>query len=122
MTIVSTVSICLAVICAFLLGWCLVISLRRDKRNQQLKSTVKKLRNRLDQIADSSKYDRYFEIEEEEITGAYNVNLKVHVRERSCVGEHIEDICYCLIKSFPFDDDKEFAKREAEELLETLNA
>lgn len=122
MTIVSTVSICLAVICAFFLGWCLVISFRRDKRNQQLKSTVKKLRNRLDQIADSSKYDRYFEIEEEEITGAYNVNMKVHVRERSCAVERIEDVCYCLIKSFPFDDDKEFAKREAEELLETLNA
>lgn len=122
MTIVSTVSICLAVISAFLLGWCLVISLRRDKRNKQLKSEVRKLRNRLDQIADSSKYDRYFEVEEDELTAAYNVNMKVHVRERSCVGERIEDICYCLIKSFPFDDDKEFAKREAEELLETLNA
>lgn len=80
MTIVSTLSICLAVVCAFLLGRSAVISNRRYNRNKQLKAEVKKLKHRLDRIADSSKYDRYYEIEEDECANAYNVNMKVYVR------------------------------------------
>ena len=121
MTIVTTLSICLAVVCAFLLGRSVVISTRRDKHNKALKAEVKKLNHRLDRIADSSKYDRYYEIEEDECTNAYNVNMKVYVRVSSYAGEHIDTCCFCLIKQFPFADDKEFAKNEAEELLDKLN-
>lgn len=80
MTPVSILSICLAVLFAFLLGRSAVISTRRDNHNKELKAEVKKLNHRLDRIADS-----------------------------------------CLIKQFPFADDKEFAKNEAEELLDKLN-
>lgn len=121
MTIVTTLSICLAVVCAFLLGRSAVISNRRYNRNTQLKAEVKKLNHRLDRIADSSKYDRYYEIEEDECAEAYNVNMKVYVRVSSYAGEHIDTCCYCLIKQFPFADDKEFAYNEAEELLDKLN-
>ena len=119
MTTVSTLSICLAVLFAFLLGRSAVISTRRDNHNKKLKAEVKKLNHRLDRIADSSKYDRYYEIEED--ANAYNVNMKVYVRVSSYAGEHIDTCCYCLIKQFPFDDDKGFAKSEAEELLDKLN-
>lgn len=47
--------------------------------------------------------------------------MKVYVRLSSYAGEHIDTCCYCLIKAFPFYDDKEFAKNEAEELLDKLN-
>ena len=121
MTIVTPLSICLAVVCAFLLGRSAVISTRRDNYNKKLKAEVKKLNHRLDRIADSSKYDRYYEIEEDECVNAYNVNMKVYVRVNWVGGQDIDTCCYCLIKQFPFADDKEFAKREAEELLDKLN-
>lgn len=121
MTILSTLSICLAVVCAFLFGRSAVISNIRYNRNTQLKAEVKKLNHRLDCIADSSKFDRYYEIEEDECAEAYNVNMKVYVRVSSYAGEHIDTCCYCLIKQFPFADDKEFAHNEAEELLDKLN-
>ena len=81
MTIVTTLSICLAVVCAFLLGRSAVISNRRYNRNTQLKAEVKKLNHRLDSIADSSKYDRYYEIEEDECAEVYNVNMNGHSAE-----------------------------------------
>lgn len=121
MTIVSVLSICLAVVCAFLLGRSAVISTRCDNHNRKLKAEVKNLNHRLDSIADSSKYDRYYEIEEDECAEVYNVNMKVYVRVSSYAGEHIDTCCYCLIKQFPFADDKEFAYNEAEELLDKLN-
>lgn len=121
MTIVSTLSICLAVLFAFLLGRSAVISTRRDNHNKKLKAEVKKLNHRLDRIADSSKYDRYYEIEEDECANAYNVNMKVYVRVDWIGGQDIDTCCYCLIKQFHFADDKEFAKNEAEELLDMLN-
>lgn len=121
MTIVSTTAICLLALFAFLFGRSAVISTRRDNHNKKLKAEVKKLNHRLDRIADSSKYDRFYEIEEDELANAYNVNMKVYVRVSSYAGEHIDTCCYCLIKQFPFADDKEFAKREAEELLDKLN-
>lgn len=85
------------------------------------KDEIKKLNHRLDKIADSSKYDRYYEIEEDELGNAYNVNMKVYIRVSTYAGEHIDTVCYCLIKSFPFEDDKEFALNEATELLDKLN-
>lgn len=121
MTIVTIFSICLAVVLAFLLGRCIYISNRRATRLSKQKAELKKLQHRLDKIADSSKYDRYYEIEEDGIAGAYNVNMKVYVRVSSFAGEHIDTCCYCLIKTFPFDDDKEFALNEAQELLDKLN-
>lgn len=119
MTTVSTLSICLAVLFAFLLGRSAVISTRRDNHNKKLKAEVKKLNHRLDRIANSSKYDRYYEIEED--ANAYNVNMKVYVRVNWVGGQDIDTCCYCLIKQFPFADDKGFAKNEAEELLDKLN-
>jgi len=119
MTTVTIVSISLAVLLAFFLGRCMYISSRRATRLINQKAEIKKLQHRLDKIADSSKYDRYFEIEEDH--NAYNVLMKVYVRVSSYVGEHIDTACYCLIKTFPFDDDKEFAYNEAQELLDKLN-
>lgn len=62
MTILTTLSICLAVVCSFLLGRSAVICTRRDNHDKKLKAEVKKLNHRLNRIADSSKYDRYYEI------------------------------------------------------------
>lgn len=121
MTTVTIISICLVVVLAFLLGRCMYVSSQRAIRVSNQKAEIKKLLHRLDKIADSSKYDRYYEIEEDELCDAYNVNMKVYIRVSSYAGEHIDTVCYCLIKSFPFDDDKEFALNEAEELLEKLN-
>lgn len=121
MTIVTTLSICLAVVCSFLFGRSAVISTRRNIHNKKIEAEVKKLNHRLDRIADSSKYDRYYEIEEDELANAYNVNMKVYVRVDWAGGQDIDTCCYCLIKQFPFADDKEFAKNEAEELLDKLN-
>ncbi len=121
MTIVTTIAICLAVACAALLGRCGYISGRRADKIKKQKDEIKKLSHRLDRIADSSKYDRYYEIEEDELREAYNVNMKVYVRVSSYAGEHIDTVCYCLVKAFPFADDKEFAHIEAEELLDKLN-
>lgn len=47
--------------------------------------------------------------------------MKVYVRVNWVGGQDIDTCCYCLIKQFPFDDDKGFAKNEAEELLDKLN-
>lgn len=33
----------------------------------------------------------------------------------------MDTCCFCLIKQFPFADDKEFAKIEAEGILDKLN-
>lgn len=106
---------------AFLFGRSTVISTWRDNHNKKLKAEIKKLNHRLDRISDSSKYDRYYEIEEDECVNAYNVNMKVYVRVNWVGGQDIDTCCYCLIKQFPFDDDKGFAKNEAEELLDKLN-
>lgn len=121
MTTVTTISIILTAVLAFLFGRCMYISSRRATRILNQKAEIKKLTHRLDKIADSSKYDRYYEIEEDELSDAYNVNLKVYVRNSTYYGEAIDTVCYCLIKSFPFADDKEFAHNEAEELLDKLN-
>ncbi|RXE71569.1 hypothetical protein ED352_04495 [Muribaculaceae bacterium Isolate-002 (NCI)] len=121
MTTVTIISICLAVVLAFFLGRCMYIGKRRANRVVKQKDEIKKLNHRLDKIADSSKYDRYYEIEEDELGNAYNVNMKVYIRVSTYVGEHIDTVCYCLIKSFPFEDDKEFALNEATELLDKLN-
>lgn len=66
MTIVSTISISLAVVCAFLLGRSVVISNLRDNRNKALKAEVKTLNRHLDYIADSSKCDRNYTVEEDD--------------------------------------------------------
>ena len=121
MTIVTTLSICLAVVCASLLGRSAVISNIRYNCNTQLKAEVKKLNHRLDSIADSSKYDRYYEIEEDSNNSTCRVFMKVYVRKSTYAGEHIENICYCLVKEFPYEDDKDFARSEAQELLDKIN-
>ncbi len=121
MTTVTTISIILTAVLAFLLGRCAYISSRRATGLSNQKAEIKKLQHRLDCIADSSKYDRHYEIEEDELSNAYNVNLKVYVHTSTYYGSEIDTVCYCLIKSFPFADDKEFAHNEAEELLDKLN-
>lgn len=118
MTIVSTLSICLAALFAFLLGRSVVINIQRDDHNRQLKGEVARLNNRLNRIANHKWHCREFEIEEDESRGSYNVTMNVCVRNAA---DYIDEICPCHIKSFPFDDDKEFAKNEAEELLDKLN-
>lgn len=117
MTIVTTISICLAVVCAFLLGRSIIISIQRDNRIKRLKGMVTQLDDRLNFIANCSKHKCY-EIEEDELTDAYNVNMKVHVYR---FDDSFDTICYCLIKAFPFADDKEPALRDAQELLDKLN-
>ena len=121
MTVITITAICLTAILAFFLGRCMYISSRRYTRLTKQNEEIKKLNHRLDTIADSSKYDRYYEIEEDEQSDAYNVNMKVYVRVFTYAGEHIDTVCYCLIKSFPFEDDKEFAFNQASELLDKLN-
>ena len=121
MTIITTTSIILTAALAFLIGRCFYISNLRAKRLATLKDDNKKLRHRLDYIADSSKYDRFYEIEEDELSHAYNVNLKVYVHSPKSRYTKIDTICYCLIKSFPFADDKDFALLTAQELLDKLN-
>lgn len=121
MTIISTTAIILAAALAFLLGRCAYISNLRAKRLTTLKDDNKKLRHRLDYIADSSKHNRFYEVEEDELSDAYNVNLKVYIRSSTYYGETLDTVCYCLIKSFPFADDKDFALLSAQELLDKLN-
>lgn len=126
MTVVTTISICLAVVCAFLLGCSVVISNLRDNRNKALKAEVKTLNRRLDYIADSSKCDRNYTVEEDEEAKVYNVVMSVTIHQWKGCCYAIDAIPFdaihpCLIKAFPFYDDKEFAKREAEELLDKLN-
>lgn len=121
MTIVSTTAICLLTLFAFLFGRSAVISTRRLNRLNKTKDERDKLSRSLDRIESSSKYDRYFEIEEDDSNAVYRVFMKVYVRKSSYAGEHIERICYCLIKEFPYEDDKSFARSEAQELLDKIN-
>lgn len=121
MTIVTTLSICLAVVCAFLLGRSAVISIRRDNHNKKLNAEVKKLNHRLDYISDSAKCDRNYYVVEDEEYKVYNVVMSVTVHRWDGYCYAIDSIHPCLIKSFPFYDDKEFANNEAEELLDKLN-
>lgn len=117
MTTVTIISVLLAVVCAFLFGRTIVISIRRDKRITRLKSTVTALDDRLNYIANCSKH-RYYEIEKDELTDAYNVNMRVDVYR---FDDSFDTVCHCLIKAFPFADDKELALRDAQELLDKLN-
>lgn len=121
MTIVISTAICLLALFAFLFGRTAVIITRRLNRLNKAKDERDKLSRSLDKIENSSKYDRCFEIEEDDDNAVYRVFMKVYVRKSSYAGEHIENICYCLIKEFPHEDDKGFALREAEELLDKLN-
>ena len=121
MTILSTTAICLLALFAFLFGRFAVISTCRLIRLNKTKDERDKLSRSLDRIENSSKYDRYFEIEEDDSNAVYRVFMKVYVRKSSYAGEHIENICYCLVKAFPYEDDKHFARSEAEELLDKLN-
>lgn len=121
MTIVSTTAICLLAVFAFLFGRSAVISNGRLNRYNKVKEERDKLSCSLDRIENSSKYDRYFEIEEDDSNAVYRVFMKVYVRKSSYAGEHIEDICYCLVKEFPYEDDKDFAFSEAEELIDKIN-
>lgn len=121
MTIVSVLSICLAVVCAFLLGRSAVISTRCDNHNRKLKAEVKNLNHRLDYIADSAKCDRNYEVLEDEEAKVYNVVMFVTIHQWQGCCYAIDTIHQCLIKAFPFADDKEFAHNEAEELLDKLN-
>lgn len=121
MTIVTTTAICLLAIFAFLFGRSAVISTCRLNLINKTKDERDKLSCSLDRIENSSKYDRYFEIEKDDSNAVYRVFMKVYVRKSSYAGEHIENICYCLVKAFPYEDDKDFARSEAEELLDKLN-
>lgn len=121
MTTVSTLSICLAVLFAFLLGRSAVISTRRDNHNKKLKAEIKTLNRRLDYIADSAKCDRNYKVEEDEEAKVYNVVMSVTIHQWEGCCYAIDAIHPCPIKAFPFYDDKEFAKNEAEELLDKLN-
>ena len=111
MTTITVISICLTAILAFLLGRCMYISLRRAKRLTKQKEEIKTLSGRLERIENSSRNDRSYAIEEDEDRRKYDVYLVVRM----------DTFCWCLIKSFPFDDDKEFAYNEAVELLDKLN-
>lgn len=121
MTIVSTTAICLLAVFAFLFGRSAVISNGRLNRYNKVKEERDKLSRCLDSIEDSSKYDRYFEVEEDNDKSLFRVNMKVYVRRSTYAGEQIEDICYCLVKEFPYEDDKDFAFSEAEELIDKIN-
>lgn len=121
MTIVTTTAICLLAIFAFLFGRSAVISTRRLNRLNKTKDERDKLSRSLDKIENSSKYDRYFEIEEDDNKSVCRVFMKVYVRKCTYAGEHIESICFCLIKEFPYEDDKDFARSEAQELLDKIN-
>lgn len=121
MTILSTTAICLLALFAFLFGRSAVISTCRLNLINKTKDERDKLSCSLDRIENSSKYDRYFEIEQDDSNAVYRVFMKVYVRKSSYAGEHIENICYCLVKAFPYEDDKDFARSEAEELLDKLN-
>lgn len=121
MTIVSTTAICLLALFAFLYGRSAVISTRRKNRLNKVMNERDKLSLSLDKIENSSKYDCYFEIEEDSNNSTCRVFMKVYVRKSTYAGEHIENICYCLVKEFPHEDDKGFALREAEELLDKLS-
>ena len=116
----TATSVCITAILAFLLGRCTYISSRRASRLKKKDDEIKVYKNRLDIIENSKSSDRYYEIEEDDNTHQYNVFLKVYVSSYTCTGEHIESICWCLIKSFPFDNDKDFAYSEAKDLLDKL--
>ena len=121
MTIVSTTAICLLAVFAFLFGRSAVISNGRLNRYNKVKEERDKLSRCLDSIEDSSKYDRYFEVEEDNDKSLFRVNMKVYVRRSTYVGELIENVCFCLVKEFPYEDDKDFAFSEAEELIDKIN-
>lgn len=106
---------------AFLYGRSAVISTRRKNRLNKVMNERDKLSLSLDKIENSSKYDRYFEIEEDSNNSTCRVFMKVYVRKSSYAGEHIENICYCLVKEFPYEDDKDFARSEAQEFLDKIN-
>lgn len=99
MTIVTTTAICLLAIFAFLFGRSAVISTRRQNLLNKTKDERDKLSRSLDKIENSSKYDRHFEIEEDDSNSTCRVFMKVYVRKSTYAGEHIESICYCLIKN-----------------------
>ncbi len=121
MTIVSTTAICLLAVFAFLFGRSAVISNGRLNRYNKVKEERDKLSRCLDSIEDSSKYDRYFEVEEDNDKSLFRVNMKVYVRRSTYADEHIENVCLCLVKEFPYEDDKDFAFSEAEELIDKIN-
>lgn len=121
MTIVSTTAICLLAVFAFLFGRSAVISNGRLNRYNKVKEERDKLSRCLDSIEDSSKNDRYFEVEEDNDKSLFRVNMKVYVRRSTYAGEHIENVCLCLVKEFPYEDDKDFAFSEAEELIDKIN-
>lgn len=121
MTIVSTTAICLLAVFAFLFGRSAVISNGRLNRYNKVKEERDKLSRCLDSIEDSSKYDRYFEVEEDNDKSLFRVNMKVYVRRSTFTGVHIENVCFCLVKEFPYEDDKDFAFSEAEELIDKIN-
>ena len=93
MTIISIIAIFLAVLRAFLFGRSAVVSDQRNNSNKQLKSEVAKLNHRLDRIANSSEFDRCYEIEEDEemefrIVGSTEANsLQNKISNESPVGQ-----------------------------------
>lgn len=118
MTIISTIAIILAIICAGLLGRAAVISNRRMKKINELNREIYRLNNCLNAINFSHHFYRKFYLQEEpDYHDRYCVYMAVTVRD----GERIQCVEPVLIKSFIFRDDKQFALREAEELLEKLN-
>lgn len=120
MPFITSLSIILAVLFALLLGRTAVISYRRGTQIIRLEAEVKTLSNRLSQLGHSSWYQRRFEIVADELAEAYDVNVKVYVFGPDN-GDEPESISRCLVKSFPFDGDRDFARRSAEELLDQLN-
>ncbi len=117
MAIVTILSISLAVVCAFLFGRSAIISCNRDSRNRKLRETIQELRGRLALAADTVHIEQVFKIDEDTQNGAYAVSAKACV----VLANGEEFARFLKIKSFPFADDKEFARRQAEELLDKLN-
>lgn len=113
MTILSATLTIVSAALALMLWRCGNVSLDRADKIKALRHSLRRERARLDCASGKpGKVIRLFYMEEE--AEAYNVCVKSYLRD------DLFTSAVALVKTFPFEDDKDFARRQAEELVDKL--
>lgn len=117
MFFITIFSICIAFVASALFGRAASVSYNRLKSLNAQHRSIETLRNRLCAVANPSSTRSDFIITTDYVDRKYNVVHRIYISDTNSSTTFLRSI----VKSFPFNDDKDFALLQAAELLDKLN-
>ncbi len=114
-----TITLAALLLIAILLLWRIAtVSSRRADKIAYLRSRASLYEERVYRVTFASPRQRSFIIKPHDCPESYAVYMRVDDDHTPAKDNPV----YCILKVFPWDDDRDFALREARELVDHLNA